>query len=123
MAFLRASRSGVRLGKTTKWAVAAAVLLTTAIVISVVAAFGHVGDQANKELDRNDAIARRTAAAFPQIKLGTSMAHVRRRLGRPIYSGTDILMGIRERCWNYGGLTATYEFCFRRGKLYSKSQL
>jgi hypothetical protein len=123
MAFLGASRSGVRLGKTTKWAVVAVVLLATAIVISVVVAFGHMGDQANKELDRYDATARRTAAAFPQIKLGASMAHVRRRIGRPIYSGTDILMGIRERCWNYGGLSATYEFCFRRGRLYSKSRL
>jgi hypothetical protein len=123
-----AAVGGIRLvGKTIKWVLILVVLATTAFVIAVVVAITHALDSANKAADRADANSRRAAGAYATIKYGTTMAQVRRRLGQPDDASADKVSGVREECWYFGSVFSSsgkeYEFCFRRGKLYSKSRL
>jgi hypothetical protein len=122
-----ATVGGLRLvGKTIKWALILVVLGTTALVIAIVVAVAHGLNDVNKTIDRVDASSRRAAAVYPRIKRGIRPAQLRRRLGKPEDVEADgyVNGGV---CWYYGNVFSStgkeFEFCFKRGKLYSKSRL
>jgi hypothetical protein len=59
------------------------------------------------------------------VKRGMTAIHVRRLLGRPETWERYREVGRREICWYYGDLAVKrgqFEFCFRHGKLISKSR-
>ena len=113
-------------GKVIKWGVILVVLATTAFVIAVVVAVAHGLNDVNKTVNRAEANSRHAAAVYPRIKRGTTPVELRRRLGKPDDVEADgyVNGGV---CWYYGNaLSSTgklFDFCFKRGKLYSKSRL
>ena len=118
---------GIRLvGKTIKWALILVVLATTAFVIAIVVAVAHGLNDVNKTINRADASSRRAGVVYPRIKRGITPAQLRRRLGKPDDVEADgyVNGGV---CWYYGNVFSStgkeFEFCFKRGKLYSKSRL
>lgn len=102
------------------------VLATTAFVIAVVVAVAHGLNDVNKAVNRAEANSRRAAAIYPRIKRGTTAVELRRRLGKPDDVEADgyVNGGV---CWYYGNALSSngklFDFCFKRGKLYSKSRL
>jgi hypothetical protein len=113
-------------GKVIKWGVILVVLATTAFVIAIVVAVAHGLNDVNKTITHAEASSRRAAALYPKIKHGTTPAALRRGLGKPEDVSADgyVSGGV---CWYYGNALSNtgkvFEFCFKRGKLYSKSRL
>ncbi len=114
-----APRRAVRvIGKTIKWVVVAIVLLVVAGVIAVVVGIGRAVSDSEKS-------AKHASAGFAHVKRGMSSAYVRRLLGKPDDWERYRERGVREICWYYGSFAVKrgeFEFCFRRGKLISKSR-
>ena len=95
------------------------------VVLLVVAGVIAVAVGVDRAVSDSDKSAKRAAAGFVHVKRGMTAIHVRRLLGRPESWERYREFGRREICWYYGDLAVKrgqFEFCFRHGKLISKSR-
>lgn len=100
-------------GKTIKWTVISVVLVVVALVVILVVGAGFAINDSKNE-------AHRAARGYADVKYHMTRAQVRGLLGAP---GKVEVIG-RETCWYYGSVLAgEYEFCFRRGRLFSKDHV
>jgi hypothetical protein len=109
------------LGKTVKWAVILVVLATVALVIGIVVAVGHAVSDGANALDKAERNSHRAALAYPHMKRGTTIAQVRRQLGKPPDTQRYRVFGVREVCWYYG-LVDEYEFSASDGGSSTRSR-
>ena len=100
-------------GKTIKWTIISVVLAVVTLVVIVVVGVGFAINGSKNE-------AHRAGRGYADVRYHMTKAQVRGLLGAP---GQVDVVG-RETCWYYGSVLAgEYEFCFRRGSLFSKAHL
>jgi hypothetical protein len=93
----------------------------------VVAVLGIVIYAIAKGEEQSHDWAGQVAATYKAAAPGTPVARVRRRLGEPSATGSDLIHGRRARCTVYRVLLPSrelvpYRFCFVGGRLVAKSR-
>lgn len=104
-------------GKTIKWLLIGGALLIVVVVIAAIVGLGNASDKSDKSS------AQVGAAGFRSVKLGTPLAAVKARFGKPQDTTVTEAQGFRMTCLHYGVLSQNgyYEFCFQGGKLTNKN--
>jgi hypothetical protein len=98
----------------------------TAIVLGVVALLVAGAVMLGREVDKSAKSSHRAELAIAHVRRGMSMARVVRLTGQPTDRQAWRTNGIWHACWQYGNLALdkhVYEFCFRAGRVRSKSRL
>jgi hypothetical protein len=104
-------------GTTIKWTVILGALALIALVVAVIVGVVH-------EVNKSEKNSRQVSPAkYAQVKVGMTRGRIRRLLGKPEDTNSIQSNGFAEECWTYGVLarSGTYEFCFEKGRLTTKS--
>jgi hypothetical protein len=98
----------------------------TAIVLGVVALIVGGAIMLGQEVDKSAKSSHRAELAIAHLRRGATEAQVLRLVGNPTDRQAWRTSGVWHACWQYGNLALdnhVYEFCFRSGRLRSKSKL
>lgn len=117
----RRGRSGwfFTLARLVRWAVTAIVLVVVTLIVGGAIYLG-------REVDKTARSSHRAELAIAHLRRGATEGRVLRVAGQPSDRQAWRTNGVWHACWQYGNLALdkhVYQFCFRAGRLRSKSRI